>query len=99
MGMFCMFFLMILIFRILYLYIYIRIDYVLKNYIALFIYCRHEVIYTKYEIMAGSSDVSHNVHNLQPGMEYLFVVTATNQAGEGAMSNSRSAKTLNAGLI
>lgn len=57
---------------------------------------RHEVIYTKYEIMAGSSDVSHNVHNLQPGMEYLFVVTATNQAGEGAMSNSRSAKTLNA---
>lgn len=67
--------------------------------LSLFIYCRHEVMYTKYDIMAGSSEVSHNVHNLQPGIEYLFVVTATNQAGEGEMSNSRSAKTFNAGVI
>lgn len=97
-------------FRIISLYICIRIDY-LKNKktikcaflviycLSLFIYCRHEVMYTKYDIMAGSSEVSHNVHNLQPGIEYLFVVTATNQAGEGEMSNSRSAKTFNAGVI
>eukprot|EP00105_Crassostrea_gigas_P005181 XP_011418682.1 PREDICTED: protein sidekick-1 isoform X2 [Crassostrea gigas] len=65
------------------------------NYIAYYKQ-RHEVMYTKYDIMAGSSEVSHNVHNLQPGIEYLFVVTATNQAGEGEMSNSRSAKTFNA---
>lgn len=69
------------------------------SFIALFIYCRHEVMYTKYDIMAGSGEVSHNVHYLQPGIEYLFVVTATNQAGEGEMSNSRSAKTFNAGVI
>lgn len=69
------------------------------SFIALFIYCRHELMYTKYDIMAGSGEVSHNVHNLQPGIEYLFVVTATNQAGEGEMSNSRSAKTFNAGVI
>lgn len=56
-------------------------------------------MYTKYDIMAGFGEVSHNVHNLQPGIEYLFVVTATNQAGEGEMSNSRSAKTFNAGVI
>lgn len=97
-------------FRIISLYICIRIDY-LKNKktikcaflviycLSLFIYCRHEVMYTKYDIMAGSGEVSHNVHNLQPGIEYLFVVTATNQAGEGEMSNSRSAKTFNAGVI
>ena len=39
------------------------------------------------------------MQGLQPGAEYLFVVTASNQAGEGAMSNSRSAKTRNAGLF
>jgi hypothetical protein len=63
-----------------------------------FIFCRHELVYTKYDIVAGSSDVSHSVQGLEPGVEYLFVVTATNQAGEGETSNSRSAKTFNAGL-
>nr|XP_022322764.1 hemicentin-1-like [Crassostrea virginica] len=57
---------------------------------------RHELVYQRYDITAGANEVLHNVQGLQPGAEYLFVVTASNQAGEGAMSNSRSAKTLNA---
>ncbi|XP_078326030.1 contactin-5-like isoform X2 [Crassostrea virginica] len=56
---------------------------------------RHELVYQRYDITAGANEVLHNVQGLQPGAEYLFVVTASNQAGEGAMSNSRSAKTLN----
>lgn len=65
----------------------------------LYIYCRHELVYQRYDITAGANEVLHNVQGLQPGAEYLFVVTASNQAGEGTMSNSRSAKTLNAGLF
>ncbi|XP_061165065.1 cell adhesion molecule DSCAML1-like [Saccostrea echinata] len=65
------------------------------NYIAYYKQ-RHELTYTKYDILAGANDVSHNVQGLQSGAEYLFVVTATNQAGEGGRSNSRSAKTFNA---
>lgn len=70
----------------------------LQSFNEFFFFCRHELIYTKYDIIAGPSDVSHIVQGLEPGVEYLFVVTATNQAGEGETSNSRSTKTFNAGL-
>ncbi|KAK3087955.1 hypothetical protein FSP39_012784 [Pinctada imbricata] len=53
-----------------------------------------------YERLAGNitfGKLSYVVDGLLPGTEYLFKMSATNQAGEGGKSNSRSAKTFDSG--